>query len=610
MARSSNDLMLFDASAKELLRGVVVKGLGEGQPEEDAPKTPSLEQQMDLIQRQIARLNAKKTGAAGGDHTEHDEDEPDSNDEDAWDNIDEKFNDNEQDAEGVSLAPSQVGSKLIFQDSTGAWLTCYKDILPSRATLETSNATVAQELAALPHSTQPWAFFMCAGGHFAGAIIAQGKVLEHKTFHRYVVRAKRGTVQSARDNKSATSAPKSAGAQIRRYNEAQLQADIRNILVAWRDVLANCSLIFHRTSVNNRHFLFKSKTSKAKEKAVDGLLSKDDPRIRSIPFSTNRPTLKEISRIYATLTTIHQLEHAPRLTTTSLKDDDVATAGGALQTSLPDIPDKDDDSDISTSKPVSQSPTSSPEQQLYDACVKGDLAAVWRLLEVDSDTPRIGDDTPLAELHHWTMHACKLAINRLVEDDLNPTPLHVASRKGYLDIVKTLLEHQADMTLLNSKKQTAYDVAKNKETRNVFRRFCSAFPEAFDYASAHVPSPLTIEAEAMARDKADKAKQDREKRRAKAKAKEQAAVASSASAPSALRNASKATRAREARAAAALARMQQTKPAVVAPDGFSGPYCSYCGKPAGLNGNRIFRRLEFQYCCMDCLKRHRDAIAR
>eukprot|EP00730_Choanoeca_flexa_P015778 TRINITY_DN7322_c0_g1_i1.p2 TRINITY_DN7322_c0_g1~~TRINITY_DN7322_c0_g1_i1.p2 ORF type:complete len:108 (+),score=7.94 TRINITY_DN7322_c0_g1_i1:1685-2008(+) len=46
------------------------------------------------------------------------------------------------------------------------------------------------------------------------------------------------------------------------------------------------------------------------------------------------------------------------------------------------------------------------------------------------------------------------------------------------------------------------------------------------------------------------------------------------------------------------------------PDGFSGPYCSYCGKPAGLNGNRIFRRLEFQYCCMDCLKRHRDAIAR
>ena len=67
-------------------------------------------------------------------------------------------------------------------------------------------------------------------------------VLHHKTSHRYVVRAKRGTVQSARDSKSATSAPKSAGAQIRRYNEAQLQVDIKNILVAWRPVLDTCSV--------------------------------------------------------------------------------------------------------------------------------------------------------------------------------------------------------------------------------------------------------------------------------------------------------------------------------------------------------------------------------
>lgn len=42
----------------------------------------------------------------------------------------------------------------------------------------------------------------------------------HKTFHRYVVRAKRGTVQSVRDNQG--SAPKSAGASLRRYNEAAL----------------------------------------------------------------------------------------------------------------------------------------------------------------------------------------------------------------------------------------------------------------------------------------------------------------------------------------------------------------------------------------------------
>ena len=43
----------------------------------------------------------------------------------------------------------------------------------------------------------------------------------HKTFHSYTVRAKQGGSQSSRDNKSGGgSHPKSAGASLRRYNEA------------------------------------------------------------------------------------------------------------------------------------------------------------------------------------------------------------------------------------------------------------------------------------------------------------------------------------------------------------------------------------------------------
>ena len=45
----------------------------------------------------------------------------------------------------------------------------------------------------------------------------------HKTFHRYTVRAKRGTVQSARDGKHGAHQPRSAGASLRRYNEAALE---------------------------------------------------------------------------------------------------------------------------------------------------------------------------------------------------------------------------------------------------------------------------------------------------------------------------------------------------------------------------------------------------
>lgn len=44
--------------------------------------------------------------------------------------------------------------------------------------------------------------------------------MAHKTFHRYTVRARRGTAQGVRDGQGTM--PKSAGASLRRYNEAAL----------------------------------------------------------------------------------------------------------------------------------------------------------------------------------------------------------------------------------------------------------------------------------------------------------------------------------------------------------------------------------------------------
>lgn len=56
----------------------------------------------------------------------------------------------------------------------------------------------------------------------------------HKTFHRYTVRAKRGTVQSARDGKHGGHQPRSAGASLRRYNEAALE-EVRWCMLWWYD---------------------------------------------------------------------------------------------------------------------------------------------------------------------------------------------------------------------------------------------------------------------------------------------------------------------------------------------------------------------------------------
>jgi hypothetical protein len=48
------------------------------------------------------------------------------------------------------------------------------------------------------------------------------EVLMHKTFHCYTVRACQGGTQSSRDGRSGGSHPRSAGASLRRYNEAAL----------------------------------------------------------------------------------------------------------------------------------------------------------------------------------------------------------------------------------------------------------------------------------------------------------------------------------------------------------------------------------------------------
>lgn len=48
------------------------------------------------------------------------------------------------------------------------------------------------------------------------------EVLLHKTFHRYTVRAKRGTAQGLKDSQNRSHTPKSAGATLRRHNEAAL----------------------------------------------------------------------------------------------------------------------------------------------------------------------------------------------------------------------------------------------------------------------------------------------------------------------------------------------------------------------------------------------------
>ena len=140
------------------------------------------------------------------------------------------------------------------------------------------------------------ALMMIGGGHFAAIIVSlipkiikdhkggedrQVDVVASKGFHRYTTRRKQGGSQAANDSTRSRGNAHSAGAGLRRYNEAALQKEVRELLESWKDELAQCELIFIRaTGSLNRKTLF----------GYDGaVLKSNDKRIRGFPFTTKRP---------------------------------------------------------------------------------------------------------------------------------------------------------------------------------------------------------------------------------------------------------------------------------------------------------------------------------
>ncbi|XP_042350283.1 ankyrin repeat and zinc finger domain-containing protein 1 isoform X1 [Plectropomus leopardus] len=236
----------------------------------------------------------KKTGA--GDMSSISGSESDSEDEDSesesggtYSNV--TGTDNESSAE-TSLFTGRLSSKVVFQNSTGQYLSVYRCILQGKSDDELDKAS---SLKAINEKTV-WVILMTGGGHFAGAVFRGKDVLQHKTFHRYTVRAKRGTAQGLRDSQNRSNTPKSAGAALRRHNEAALVKDIQDLLVSWAEHLKEASAIFVRAPSYNKGIFFGGRMAP---------LDKKDPRIRTLPFATRRATFRETQRAHEVLSTVH-----------------------------------------------------------------------------------------------------------------------------------------------------------------------------------------------------------------------------------------------------------------------------------------------------------------
>ncbi|XP_059676680.1 tRNA endonuclease ANKZF1 [Gavia stellata] len=191
--------------------------------------------------------------------------------------------------------PQTRGShKVLLRNAKGQLISAYRCVLGTGKGGIGEPVELTASLQSLGASTC-WVVLMMGGGHFAGAVFRGPQVQEHKTFHRYTVRARRGTAQGLRDAQTPGSAPKSAGASLRRYNEAALLKDIQDLLAAWAQHLNEAQRIFLRAPRHNRALLFGGRNPP---------LIRGDPRICHIPLSTRRATLREVLRVHATLASL------------------------------------------------------------------------------------------------------------------------------------------------------------------------------------------------------------------------------------------------------------------------------------------------------------------
>ncbi|KZT51933.1 hypothetical protein CALCODRAFT_521041 [Calocera cornea HHB12733] len=363
-----------------------------------------------------------------------------------------------------------------------------------------------------------WTLFATAGGHFAGMVVrvkrpqaveeedtGKGKkkkqkpkqeemeVIYHKTFHRYTTRRKQGGSQSLNDE--AKGKAKSAGAQLRRYGEQALRDDIRALMAEWAEEIDASERIFIRASTSNKRIFW----------GYDGnVIEKGDPRIRTFPFPTRRPTLSELQRCLQELTRV-KISH--------LTDEALKAMDDAYLASLPKPKVAPVQAPPPPPKPVVPKLTKEEEaerdrwRRLIDMVRKGRLEPLKAFWEREASTMG-GVDAPIPEwaedsrgLKTLLQVSCAAGQEEvtlwLLEDQHADPTVPVPTGVGETNGKEDESDDESRPTALAGNRRTAYDLAPSRGVRNIFRRLAYSQPDAWDWlGAARVPSALSPEMEA------------------------------------------------------------------------------------------------------------------
>ncbi|OJJ95285.1 hypothetical protein ASPACDRAFT_127322 [Aspergillus aculeatus ATCC 16872] len=316
--------------------------------------------------------------------------------------------------------------------------------------------------------------FMCmiGGGHFAAMVVSlapeihrrqggiedrQARVIAHKTFHRYTTRRKQGGSQSAND--AAKGAAHSAGSSLRRYNEAALEKEIRELLSEWKQLIDEAELLFVRaTGSTNRRILF--------EKYDGQMLRQNDPRLRGFPFSTRRATQAELMRCFKELTRVKVSQV-----------DEAALAAAAAKA-------KEVASKPSTPRPQQQRPKISKEEE----------EAILHTTQIQALIRRSKIPALMAYLSKNSIPSSFTFRPSDSQQNFRcPTSLHLAANLNSSAMVLALLtKADADPTTVNSEGRTPFELAGDRATRDAFRIARHELGESkWDWTAAKVPAPIS-----------------------------------------------------------------------------------------------------------------------
>lgn len=332
--------------------------------------------------------------------------------------------------------------------------------------------------------------FLCmiGGGHFAAMVVSlepkqvktsapgplarEATVLAHKTFHRYTTRRKQGGAQSSNDNAKGNA--HSAGAGIRRYNEAALQDEIRQLLSDWKGMIDTSELLFIRaTGTTSRRTLYGP--------YEDQTIRSSDPRIRGFPFNTRRATQKELMRSFIELTRV-KIQQV----------DEQAIAAAAAATEAASLR-----SSVTKTKQATPIKPKISEEEETALLHTSQIQALIRRSKVPALISYLKSNELSADFHFYPRDS--------QQNHHASTPLHLAaSLNSGLLVFGLLVKGGASPMLPNGDGKPAFDLCGDRSTRDSFRVSRQILGESsFDWEAAHVPSPMSA-AEAGDRDATEK----------------------------------------------------------------------------------------------------------